>query len=263
MGEVIYKPLIQDMVWSYSRIKAFIDCPYRWYLKYIRHPGEHGKDMFFSDYGSFVHELIASFYAGEKTAAQVHIEYLTQFGDRVKGFAPNGTVYANYFLDGSNYLKSIKPSKHKVIAVEQKVSTTVNGIPFVGYIDRIDMTEYGELLLIDNKSRTLKQRSKKQKPTKADIELDDYLRQLYIYSAFMKDRFGKFPSKLCFNCFRSQLMIEEPFNQDAFEDTLKWASDAVHQIEDETKFRPNMDYFKCRYLCEMNDNCDYYRLSGR
>lgn len=44
MGEISYAPLIEDMVWSYSRIKAFDDCPYRWYLKYIRHL--HGKDMF-------------------------------------------------------------------------------------------------------------------------------------------------------------------------------------------------------------------------
>ena len=43
MGEVNYAPLIDDMVWSYSRIKAFEDCPYRWYLKYIKK--FHGKDM--------------------------------------------------------------------------------------------------------------------------------------------------------------------------------------------------------------------------
>ena len=42
MGEVNYAPLIDDMVWSYSRIKAFEDCPYRWYLKYIKK--FHGKD---------------------------------------------------------------------------------------------------------------------------------------------------------------------------------------------------------------------------
>lgn len=56
MGEVNYAPLIDDMVWSYSRIKAFEDCPYRWYLKYIKK--FHGKDMFFSSYGTFMHKLI-------------------------------------------------------------------------------------------------------------------------------------------------------------------------------------------------------------
>lgn len=43
MGEVNYAPLIDDMVWSYSRIKAFEDCHYRWYLKYIKK--FHGKDI--------------------------------------------------------------------------------------------------------------------------------------------------------------------------------------------------------------------------
>ena len=48
MGEINYAPLIDDMVWSYSRIKAFVDCPYRFYLKYIRHI--HGKDNFTDEY---------------------------------------------------------------------------------------------------------------------------------------------------------------------------------------------------------------------
>lgn len=53
MGEVNYAPIIQEMTWSYSRIKAFDDCHYRWYLQYIRRL--HGKDMFFASYGSFMH----------------------------------------------------------------------------------------------------------------------------------------------------------------------------------------------------------------
>ena len=69
MGEVNYAPLIDDMVWSYSRIKAFEDCPYRWYLKYIKR--FHGKDMFFSSYGTFMHKLIELYHKGEKTPRQI------------------------------------------------------------------------------------------------------------------------------------------------------------------------------------------------
>lgn len=54
MGDVNYAPLIDEMVWSYSRVRAFEDCPYRWYLKYIRHL--RGKDMFFASYGTFMHK---------------------------------------------------------------------------------------------------------------------------------------------------------------------------------------------------------------
>ena len=58
MGEINYAPLIDDMVWSYSRIKAFVDCPYRFYLKYIRHI--HGKEMFFASYGTFIEDTKAN-----------------------------------------------------------------------------------------------------------------------------------------------------------------------------------------------------------
>lgn len=263
MGDVSYKPLIQDMTWSYSRIRAFTDCPYRWYLKYIRYPKEDRKNMFFSDYGTFVHELIAAFYSGEKTAEQIHTEYLTGFKTHVLGRVPNNKVFINYFVDGSQYLKSIQPSKNEVVAVEQKVETTVGNISFVGYIDRVDRAKDGGLLVIDNKSRTLKPRSHRATPTKADIELDEYLVQLYVYSSFVRDTYGVFPHKLCFNCFRNNLFIEEPFVKQDYNKAIRWVSDMVCQIENEENFRPNMDYFKCRYLCEMNDHCDYYQLSRR
>ena len=36
MHVINYAPVIDDMIWSYSRIRSFYDCKYRWYLKYIR-----------------------------------------------------------------------------------------------------------------------------------------------------------------------------------------------------------------------------------
>ena len=63
MGDISYEPIIKDMTWSYSRVKAFDMCPYGWYLKYIQKI--RGKDMFFSSYGSFVHKLLEQYYKGE------------------------------------------------------------------------------------------------------------------------------------------------------------------------------------------------------
>lgn len=56
-----YEHIIDQMTWSYSRIKAFDDCPYRWFLKYIK--CEPGSEMFFASYGSFMHELNATCHA--------------------------------------------------------------------------------------------------------------------------------------------------------------------------------------------------------
>lgn len=260
MGEVSYEPLVRDMVWSYSRIKAFDDCPYRWYLKYIRKLK--GRPMFFSDYGSFVHELIADFYSGNKTAEQIKAEYLAEFKQKVRGRAPNPKVFKNYFTDGLNYLKGLKRPEFKVLSVENKVEFSVDDYSFVGFIDREEEDGDG-LRITDNKSRNLKIRSKRAKPTKADEELDHYLIQLYLYSIPFKERYGEFPKNLCFNCFREQLLIKEPFQQEGFDNAVKWATDRIEEIAKETEFRPNVEYFKCTHLCEMHDQCEYYALTKR
>ena len=93
-----------------------------------------------------------------------------------------------------------------MVGVEKKVDFVVNGIPFVGYIDFLGEKD-GDLYVVDNKSRILKPRSSRAKPTKADEELDAYLRQLYIYSAAVEEEYGKTPKSLCFNCFRDKLFI--------------------------------------------------------
>lgn len=263
MGEISYEPLIRDMTWSYSRIKAFDDCPYRWYLKYIRYPKSKGKDMFFANYGSFVHELIASFYAGEKTAAEIEVEYLRDFRNRVNAYAPNKTVFKNYFFDGLNYIRGLTTPKNKVLSVENKIEFRVCDIPFIGYIDRIEEDRNGGIIIVDNKSRALKPRSNRSKPTKSDMELDQYLKQLYLYSVFINDRYGKLPFKLCFDCFRRQIQIEEEFQKDKYEMVKSWARDRVSEIAVETEFRPNVEYFRCKFLCEMQDYCDYFDLIKR
>lgn len=251
---------MEDMVWSYSRIKAFDDCPYRWYLKYIRRL--HGKAMFFSDYGSFVHKLIELYYRGERTQEQLCDSYLRDFKSHVKGRAPNKKVFENYFVSGLNYLKNFTPFPYHMIAVEKRVDFVLNGIPFVGYIDY-----FGEksdaLYVVDNKSKKLKPRSARIKPTKSDDELDAYLRQLYIYSAAIEREYGEKPKYLCFNCFREPILIEEPFQEQAYAASKKWLEESVARIKSESDFRPDIEYFKCTHLCEMNGHCEYYRLSQK
>jgi len=257
MGEVKYAPVILDMTWSYSRIKAFQDCPYRWYLRYIRRLPR--KELFFASYGTFLHKLMELYYKGELTREQLCEVYLRDFKSRVVGHAPNQTVFENYFKSGLQYLRDFKPFPYHVIAVEKRVELPINGVPFVGYIDFLGEKD-ADLFVIDNKSRNLKPRSGRTKPTKSDRELDSYLLQLYLYSAAVEREYGKLPSALCFNCFRSQTCIKEPFRMTAYAEAKDWLSSNVAEITRETDFNPKIEYFKCRHLCEMQDQCEYYDL---
>lgn len=260
MGEVNYAPIIQDMTWSYSRIKSFYDCPYRWYLRYIR--GLKGKDMFFASYGTFMHKMIEMYLNGEKTPKQLSDLYLQRFKEEVTGCAPSQQVFANYFTSGLRYLRDLQPFSYNIIAVEKRVDFDINGVPFIGYIDFLGEKD-GDLYVIDNKSRTLKPRSRRGKVTKTDEELDSYLKQLYLYSMAVGQEYGKLPKALCFNCYRTPLFIEEPFVEQTYDESKLWFSNSVNEITNETDFKPNAEFFKCKHLCEMQDYCEYYKLTQK
>ena len=89
------------------------------------------------------------------------------------------------------------------------------------------------------------------------------MRQLYIYSAAVEQEYGKTPKSLCFNCFRAPVFIEEPFQEQAYAESKKWLEESVARITAETDFKPDIEYFRCTPLCEMNGHCEYYKLSQK
>ena len=260
--DISYRPLIDDMEWSHSRITAYESCPYRFYLRYIKFPRDkyEGKEHFFSSYGKFMHELIRLYRTGEKTKEQLIVEYLSKFRETITAPAPNAKVFSTYFADGLMYLQNMEPSENEIISTETKLRFDFRGKRFVGYIDSLERKPDGSLVIVDDKSRNLKPRSKRSKPTKTDIELDEYLRQLYMYSLFLIDEFGEMPGSLCFNCFRTQTMIEEKFWLDELEDTLEWIVVRTREIINTSEFEPDLEWYKCKYICEMQDVCSYFEI---
>lgn len=259
MGDVSYRPLIEDMTWSYSRITSYHKCPYGWFLRYIR--GEEETPQFYASYGKFMHKLIEMFYKGEISQSDMKTRFLLGFSNEVIGRRPSDKIVSSYIAKGMEYLDSFRVFPLNMIEVEMKVEYEIGGMPFVGFIDYLGERD-GEYYIVDNKSRDLKPRSNRRKPTKKDEELDEMLRQLYLYAAAVEQKYGRFPKALCFNCFKSGLFIEEPFDLQRYEDTMKWASDTIEEIKDAEDFRPNMEFFNCYYLCGYVDSCEYWQNRG-
>ena len=117
MGEISYKPLITDMVWSFSRLSSYGDCPYRWFLRYIKNYKE--ADKFYASYGSFMHRILEKYYNGELTKDGMLSEFLLKFSDEVKGDRPKETTVQKYINQGSEYLRNFKPLPFKMISVEK------------------------------------------------------------------------------------------------------------------------------------------------
>jgi hypothetical protein len=248
------------MTWSYSRIQAFENCPYQFFLSYIKPEDE--QPMFFSDYGNFMHKIIEMHLKKQLPKDSLVLYYLANFRTNIRGQAPNIKIFETYFEQGMRYLANINFPYSAPLGIEERVEFFIGEKPFVGFIDCVAEQD-NSLVILDNKSRTLKLRSKKKTPTKTDKELDSYLRQLYIYSIPIKDQFHKYPDRLEFNCFRSGQLISEPFKESALEETKKWALNTIEKITYNENWRPKMEYWKCRYLCGFNHCCEYYQCNRR
>lgn len=254
MGDISYRPLIEDMTWSYSRLTAFEDCPYRWFLKYICKETE--KPQFYSSYGSLMHRIIEQYYRGKLQKDKMLTEFLLRFSKEVQGERPSEQIVQKYITSGVEYLKNFKAFPFETVDVEKRIGFSVQGVPFIGVIDYIGLKN-GDLYIVDNKSRDLKPRSTRKKPTAKDNELDEMLRQLYLYSSAIKQVYGMFPKALCFNCFKSGTFIEEPFKPEVYEKVINWAIESVNDIADTEEFYPSIEYFKCRYICGVREECCY------
>lgn len=258
MSDSVYKPLIDSMQWSYSRLKLFDTCRYAWYLKYLY--GDDEEQNFYASYGSFVHKLIEEFYNGITSRQDLPMRFLTGFSSAVKGRRPKQEIVDKYIDAGFSYFQNFKPFKYGVVKVEEKIQFDIDGRQFIGFIDFLG-TEDGEFVVLDHKSRDLKPRSGRKKPTVKDVELDEFLRQLYIYAAGVEQKFGKLPKKLCFNCFKSGVLIEEQFDNGAYESAKQWALEQISKIEQAEKFYPNIDWFYCTNLCGYKGQCPYYEMA--
>lgn len=250
-----YGYLIEGMTWSFSRIGSYLDCPYRFLLKYVLCRPQK-EEMFFTDYGVLVHELIADCLKGKYKKEDMPALYAERFDSEIKSPAPSQNIYDKYREDGARYFDRFDFPYEDILAVEKKVKFEVGRYKFTGVIDCL-ASDDGRLVLVDHKSRTLQPKSGKNPPLKRDAEVDEYFRQLYLYCKPVFETYGRFPDRLELNCFRNGNLISEPFDHDKYDDTLRFFSKTIDEIVARSDWPPSVDAFACKNLCEMSGECEY------
>ena len=238
-------------------MSSFNECPYKWFLTYIYK--ENGFSLekqngFFAEFGSYMHKIIQMYLTGILNKDRLSIYYVSHFDENVRVKAPNSKIQLNYFNQGFLYLENISFPNRKILGVEKEVNFVFANKEWTGFIDVVSDDD-GKLIITDHKSRNLKPRSNRN--TKSNIELDNYLRQLYVYSAAIKAEYGVFPDVLEFNCFRSQSIIQEPFLLNRFYEIEKWAKEQISLITLNDCWFANPNYWKCNYLCDVCHGCEF------
>lgn len=246
----MYKNILDNMVWSFSSVNSYCTCPYAFKLSYINKKEK--VNNAFAEFGSFVHSLLEKYFKGEIEFFELSQMYESEYDSNVTHEFPSlkfCDLETKYYEDGINYLNSFEgiADNLQVVGVEQEINLKLNGKAFIGYIDLIlKDTNDNKYIIVDHKSKG-KFKSKKEK--------EHYMYQLYLYSVYIKEKFGEYPKELKFNMFRTGTFETEQFDEKKLKKALNWFDFTIDLIYSDDTFIKIKDEFYCNNLCGVREHC--------
>lgn len=242
----------KDVVWSYSRVDSFNTCPLMFNLTYINKSEK--QTNAFAQYGTFAHELIENVLNGSITSEEAIKTYKRDFNKVITEKFPwnrYSDLKQKYFWEGLKYLKNMKWfDKFKIIQAEEEFKMEfASNIKFRGYIDLLMESDKGELIVLDHKS----------KGSIEGDEKDKYFRQLYLYSFHVQEKYGRTPTKLVLNLFRSGKWVVEDFDRQKQLEALSWFVSTIEKIKLESEWNFKRQGFFCEEICSHRAKCKELR----
>lgn len=242
---------IENIRWSFSRINSFDNCPYGWHKTYVLK--EKGENNAFAEFGGFCHDILERYALGELMEWDLLDEYTNNFKASINYDFPYNryvSLEESYYNDGYNYFKNFNGFGNdlEVVGAEIEIEILLEGkYKLIGYIDLLLKNKDGDYIVLDHKSKAKFTNKKEQA---------EYAKQLYIYSQYVKETYGKFPKLLIFNMFRKGQVVEIPFNETDFEGAINWAIETIEDIGKISEFKAKQDKFFCSNLCNHRNTCD-------
>lgn len=268
-----YDFILDDFLWSFSSLESFHNCKYGWFLNYINRTKS--RSSAFSDYGSWCHKLLEEYLKGEKFDFELEDAFKNGYSNKVVNQFPpvRGTkLYDKYYEQGCKYFSSItqleKLSSNKILGVEHKHIFYIDKYKFTGVLDVEGQDKNGNYIIVDHKSKSKQDVIKPKRKENPDdfIKLTDgrlvprhLFTQQYLYCIPFKEQYGEYPKYLNLNMFRISDWYQIEFNEKDFERAIQWALETIHDIYNETEWKPTCtgsDFF-CDWLCSFCENCKY------
>lgn len=222
------------------------ECPQKFKFKYIDRIPEKPKPYF--SFGKSVHAGLEFLFSRPSGALPSIDELLAFYKENWlrEGYA-TPEEERNYFLEGERILRGFydkhKADKTRPLRVEYSFEIKVEGVPLIGFVDRIDKTESGGLHIIDYKTGRAFDRSRvRQDP------------QLTLYQMAVSQLFGLPVESLTLYHLNSLTPLTVPAHPASFEDAVRRKVAAVWSGISEGRFEPEPDEKgHCRF-------CDYMNL---
>ena len=177
--------------------------------------------------------------------------YEAEYDEAIKHYFPPFPkgMAEQYYDEGLQYFQSFDGfgDDKEILSVEDKFELDIRGNRFVGIADLVLRDRNtGGIIVIDHKSKSMNSMKKSQY---------ENTRQLYTYAAYVKERFGEFPTLLRFNMFRYGENIDEPFAMERYEETMDWIERTIAQIKAEREWRVSSSGYFCRFICSTRLHC--------
>lgn len=177
--------------------------------------------------------------------------YEAEYDEAVKHYFPPFPkgMAGQYYDEGLQYFQSFDGfgDDKEILSVEDKFELDIRGNRFVGIADLVLRDRNtGDIIVIDHKSKSMNSMKKAQY---------ENTRQLYTYAAYVKERFGEFPTLLQFNMFRYGVNINEPFAMERYEETMDWIERTIAEIKAEKEWKVSSSGYFCRFICSTRLHC--------
>lgn len=253
----MYEKQLDKILWSFSTLSSYDECPYQFYLNKIEHRKEKDKN-FYSDSGTIAHELLSEIISGKLKLEDSVESYIERIDEVGKIYEQSVDKKMEQFADYLTFHSLEDIEQYNILGVEKKVLFKINQYRFIGFIDLLlEEKDTGRLVVVDHKSSG-KFLQKNGKPYKnKEAQFNTYKKQMYLYCKAVKDEYGKFPKQIVWNHFYDDALTKIPFNEKEYIDTLAWANETIEKIYKDVEFLHTNSYFMCSKLCDFRNSCEY------
>lgn len=250
--------LPDNHVYSYSQLSSFDECSYSFYLQRIEGLEVQASNAF-AEKGTLIHDILDMWAKKIITKEEMVSEYERRYADEVvtawpafpKGYAKKAYETGIQFLENFDEFKG-----YEVLSAEEKFRINIplsDGTvrPFVGIIDMMLTDKNNSLIVCDHKSKSLQGFKKDE---------DKMYRQQLLYSYYVKEQYGQWPTSMMFHLFNEGgVKMERLFSEEQLKETTEWATKQIKGIEEYTVLdwltcKEKADYF-CWNLCSARKSC--------
>ena len=235
--------------WSYSRLSSYEHCPMSYKLSYVDKVPQ--VNNAYAEYGSYCHAILEEFARGNLMSFELASKYKDGYDKQIISYFPPYPkgLSGRYFEQGLQYFDTFDGfgDNYEILAIEERANVEIGGESVTGIIDLLlEDKNTGELVIVDHKTKAIKEMTK---------GLQYAVRQLYMYSCFVAEKYKRYPSLLRYNMLRYGEIIEIPFQTDAYLDTLAWITNTIAQINNDKTWEAKPSKYFCQHICGSRYEC--------